>query len=157
MGILASFTDMLPVDVILASSDESEIPRPRKPKKDSGSRSKQDGTVCNRVLVIGRQRELALYRAEFLRLAGFIVLIAADVDEAIRIMQRGAFDAIVLSYTLPSRDVQYLADAARDYCSECAVIAISNSNTVDPRVQPDALVLADEGPAGLVSALKRIL
>ena len=154
MGSVLSFEEPPVINLIPTSSDKPEIPDEQKTKKERASRAKKDG---NRVLVVGRQRELALYRAEFLRQAGFTVLTAQDVQDAIRILQRAAFDALVLSYTLPSGDVQYLADAAHDYCSDCAVVVISNSSTVSQWVNADAVVMADEGPMALVSALKQVL
>ncbi len=140
--------------VILASSGTPENPDERKSKKQRAPRARRDG---DRVLVVGRQQELALYRAEVLRQAGFSVSIAEDVEGAIRIMQRGAFDAVVLSYTLPSADLHYLADAARDYRSDSAVVVVCKSTTVDRRIAPDAIALAEDGPAGLVAALKQVL
>lgn len=50
-----------------------------------------------------------------------MVTTTEDEDEAIRIMQRGKFDAIVLSYTIGNDAAQYLADMARDYCEDCPV------------------------------------
>jgi DNA-binding response OmpR family regulator len=97
--------------------------------------------------MVGRVRELALYRAEVLRQAGFTVLIAEDVDEALPVMQRRSFDAIVLSYTLPDHIVQYLADTARDHCPDCPVIAIAETRMLDRRIEPDAVAIADDGPA----------
>jgi CheY-like chemotaxis protein len=144
----------LPVVSLFPAGDEPHLPQRSKTKKKRSSDAKRTG---NRVLVVGRQRELALYRAEFLRQAGFTVIVAQDVDDAIRIMQRAAFDVLVLSYTLPSDDLEYLADAARDYCADCALVAITNGRTVDLNVEPDATASADEGPKGLVSALKRVL
>jgi CheY-like chemotaxis protein len=153
MESLFPFSEPSVISLFPAGTDEPQFPQ-RRAKKKRSSETRRTG---NRVLVVGRQRELALYRAEFLRQAGFNVIVAQDVDEAIRIMQRAAFDALVLSYTLPSGDVEYLADAARDYCAGCALIAIANGRTVDLNVEPDAIASADEGPKGLVSALKRVL
>jgi DNA-binding response OmpR family regulator len=107
--------------------------------------------------MVGRIRELALYRAEFLRQAGFTVLIAGDVDEALRILQGRSFDAIVLSYTLPNHIVQYLAELARDHCPDCPVIAIAETRMLDRRIEPDAIAIADDGPAALLAALNRVL
>jgi CheY-like chemotaxis protein len=154
MGSLLCFGEPPVINLIPTFSDKPDGPDEPKGKNERASRPKKDG---NRVLIVGRQRELALYRAEFLRQAGFIVLTAQDVHDAIRILQRAAFDALVLSYTLPGGDVQYLAAAAHDYCAECAVVVISNSSTVDERVNADALVMSDEGPMGLISALKQVL
>jgi CheY-like chemotaxis protein len=86
-----------------------------------------------------------------------MAVVPADVDEAFRIMRRGHFDAIVLSYTLPSEVVQRFADTAREYCPDCPVIAITETNIVDRRIAPDAIALANEGPPALISALGRVL
>ncbi|HEX6802608.1 MAG TPA: response regulator [Terriglobales bacterium] len=82
---------------------------------------------------------------------------ASDLDEAVRIMRRGHFDAILLSYTLPSRTVDHLAEAARQYCPDCPVIAIAQSNTQDRRIAPDAVAIAEEGPQALLAALSQVL
>jgi CheY-like chemotaxis protein len=113
--------------------------------------------VGNRVLVVGRQRELALYRAEFLRLAGYSVDTPENEDEALKMMRRDEFDAIVLSYTLPNETVQKLAESAREHCPDCPVIAIANSKKFDRLISPDAIALAKGGPEALLSALKRVL
>jgi DNA-binding response OmpR family regulator len=107
--------------------------------------------------MIGRLRELALYRAEFLGQAGYKTLVPADESDAFTIMRRGNFDAIVLSYTLPDEVVQRFAEAAREFCPDCPVIAITDTNTVDRRIAPDAVAIANEGPAALLSALGRVL
>ena len=141
--------------VILSGSFANKPEDPRKRKAtDPHTHAKKVG---NRVLIVGRMRELALYRAEFLRNVGFTVLTASDVDDAIRTMQGGQFDAIVLSYTLPTETVKYLADAARGYCSDCPVIAIAETKMLDRRIEPDAVAIADDGPPALLSALRRVL
>ena len=128
--------------------------RRRQPREAPGLRKRKSG---NRVLVVGRQRELALYRAEFLRLAGYIVDTPDDVDEAIRLIRNDEFDAIVLSYTLPTETVQQLAESAREHCPDCPVIAIADTEKFDRLISPDAVALAKDGPEALLSALKRVL
>ncbi len=111
----------------------------------------------NRILIVGRLLELAMYRAEVLERAGFRVSMATDANDALRLLRRGEFDAIVLSYTLATETVESLAEAARAYCPDCPVIAITDSHIPDRRVSPDAVALANEGPAGLVAAVSRVL
>jgi DNA-binding response OmpR family regulator len=113
--------------------------------------------VGNRVLVVGRHRELALYRAEFLRLAGYSVDTPEDEDEALRMMRRDEFDALVLSYTLPTETVQRLAESAREHCPDCPVIAIAATERFDRLISPDAIALAKDGPEALLAALQRVL
>jgi hypothetical protein len=100
--------------------------------KRNGPQSKKIG---NRVLMVGRLRELALYRAEVLRLAGFNVSIPADVADALQTMRTGQFDAIVLTYTLASDVMEQLAKAARKYCPDCPVIAITSLILASPRMR----------------------
>jgi len=128
------------------------------PTRNSGdglpSKAKKTG---NRVLIVGLLRELALYRAEVLRQSGFVVYTPADIEEAVQVMQRGEFDALVLSYTLPNEVVQYLAELGREIRPDCPIVAIRSTATGDRRVQPDAIALADEGPASLLKALQSVL
>ncbi len=119
--------------------------------------SRQTRKLGSRVLVVGRFHELTLYRAAVLRHAGFAVETAQHADEALGVIRRGNFDAIVLSYTLSSEMVKDLADAAREYCPECPIVAIAERRMVDRRVAPDAIALAEEGPAALISALSQVL
>ena len=67
------------------------------------------------------------------------------------------FDAIVLSYTLHSETVQRLTELAREHCPDCPVIAIADTNTLDRRINPDAVALADAGPPALIAALKQVM
>lgn len=131
--------------------------RPPRRKADGDAVPRRRKKVGNRVVIVGRMRELALYRAEVLRQAGFIALIPEDSDAAVGIMRKRNFDAIVLSYTLSSDVVERLTSFAREYCPDCPVIAIAGNFTEDRRIVPDAVVLADDGPPALISALRKVL
>ncbi|PYX08142.1 MAG: hypothetical protein DMG88_11740 [Acidobacteria bacterium] len=126
----------------------TEAPKKRRPftRRASGTR----------VLLFGRIRELALYRAEVLRNRGFSVAIPHDKQETLKIIQHGDFDIAVLSYTLPSDIVQEIAESVREYCPDAPLIAISETGRVDRRVDPDETVIADDGPSALIAALRRV-
>jgi DNA-binding response OmpR family regulator len=111
----------------------------------------------NRVLMLGTIRELALYRAEVLHQHGFHVQIATDRAQALDLIGAGNYDVVVLSYTLPDAAVREFADEMREHCPECPVIAISDARRPDPIIRPDQMILADEGPAALLSALRHVL
>jgi hypothetical protein len=113
-------------------------------------------TEGNRVLLVGRIRELAIYRAEVLQEHGFIVTISSGLEEASAIINNGEFDIAILSYTLPSSAVEELAELIRGYHPECPLITISEKRWIDKRIDPDAIVIADDGPAGLIAALRRV-
>ena len=123
-------------------------PSPRDPKRITGT---------GRVLLLGRIRELALYRSEYLRTKGFAVIAPASHREAIDFIRRGTFDAAILTYTLSSDTVLEYADLIRQNCPHCPVLVIANSKTEDRRVNPDAVVMADGGPEALLAALRQVL
>jgi len=110
-----------------------------------------------RVLLFGKHRELALYRAEVLRHSGFTVETPTTQQEAVDAIRHGDFDAAILSYTLSADMVEELAEMVRQHCPVCPLITISQERTRDPRIDPDVIVLAEDGPKALVSALRRVL
>jgi CheY-like chemotaxis protein len=112
---------------------------------------------ANRVLLLGRIQELALYRAEVLRDRGFEVRASTDKDQAIQLIRGKDFDAVVLSYTLSSETVEELAEEIRESCPECPLVVIAQTGRFDRKIAPDAVALADDGPQALVSALRRVL
>lgn len=128
--------------------------------RDAATSGKKDGAAsehANRVLLLGRIHELALYRAEVLRDRGFEVRVSTDKEQALQLIQGGDFDAVVLSYTLSTETVEELANEVREHCPECPVVVISKTPGPDRRIAPDALALANEGPKALVAALRRVL
>jgi CheY-like chemotaxis protein len=153
-NLIPEFLASQSIVAVLSSDDLSQPPKPWDSERQTTPRKTRTG---NRVLIVGRLRELAIYRAEFLRQAGFRVATAADSDEAVHFIQQGRFDAIILSYTLSRPTVRYLAEATRDYCPDCAVITITETTTAELDVESDAVAIAEEGPAALVCALKRVL
>ena len=116
-----------------------------------------DKKLGNRVLMVGHLRELALYRVEVLSQAGCIVNAPETIEQAVEVLKHRQFDAIILSYTLHSDTVQWLTDLAREHCPDCPVIAIAETNTLDRRINPDAVALANAGPPALIAALKLVM
>ena len=149
---LPMFTD--PERVAARRGDGS----PGNPESLSGGkdRGKKPRSVGNRVLLFSGIFEVALYRAEVLRANGLDVRTPRKKEEAVAIIQRGEVDVVVLTYTLPNETVNELSDLVRQYCAGCQLIAISESGRVDERVAPDAVVIANEGPAALVEAIRRL-
>jgi hypothetical protein len=111
----------------------------------------------NRVLMFGRLRELALYRAEVLCAHGFKVTVPASKADAVAAIRRGGFDVAIFTYTLSSDTVEELAELVRQHCPDCRIITISETKNHDAKIAPDANVLADEGPRALLQALRAML
>lgn len=107
--------------------------------------------------MLGRIRELALYRAAVLRDRGFDVSTPQTHEEAITDIRDGNFDTVVLSYTLPNDEVKELAQMVREHRPECPIVAIvADLRRLDREIGPDAMVNADDGPDALLAVLRRI-
>lgn len=128
------------------------VPRGTSRRKESVRR-----TSPNRILMLGRLRELALYRAEVLRHHGFDVLAPETEEEAMSAIRQGNFDVAILSYTLPDTAVRHFAELIRQGCPDCPILAIAQTAQYDRRIEPDSVVLGDKGPGELVAALRRLL
>lgn len=142
-----------PFCVMSGKHPQGRLVQPRTNKQNQ----LHDKKPHNRVLIVGRMRELALYRAEVLRHDGFQVRTPETKEEAMAIIEHGDFDVAVLSYTLPNDTVQEVADHVREHCPNCPIVAIAETSRLDRRIAPDAIALAAEGPPGLLSALHKVL
>ncbi len=133
-------------------------PRPRGPNGGEASKpARERSGTHGRVLLFGRHRELALYRAAVLQHSGFRVLTPRTRQEALDAVRAGDFDAAILSYTLSADTVEELAEMLRQHCPTCPLITIAQERTVDRRIAPDAIVLADDGPQALLATLHHVL
>lgn len=108
------------------------------------------------VLMLGRNIELALYRAEVLQNAGHTVTIPKNRIEALEIINSSAFDVAIISYTLSSKSVEELTELLRQKAPQTAIISIAAEGWEDRLIEPDETVLANDGPHALVAALQRI-
>jgi DNA-binding NtrC family response regulator len=149
------FSQFSPAQPLEAASRTAYRQRPNSGARPA--RRQNESASGSRVLMFGKIRELALYRAEVLRAHGFTATIPSSKDEAIAAIRRGHFDVAVLTYTLSSDTVQELAEMVRQHCPGCPVITISNTHTRDTKIKPDANVIADDGPKALIDALRRTL
>lgn len=108
------------------------------------------------VLMLGRNLELALYRAEVLRNAGHIVTVPKDKQEAMAAVHASAFDVAIVSYTLSSRTVEEFVELLRQKAPQTAIISIAAHGWEDRLIEPDETVLANDGPQALVGAVQRL-
>lgn len=120
-------------------------------------KGKIDCQPSRRVFFFGQNRELALYRADFLEKAGYLVILPETKEQAISAIRNVPFDVAILSYTLSDATVKELADLIRQACPECPLLTIAKSATDDPHIRPDAIVNAESGPSGLATVLRDVL
>ena len=108
------------------------------------------------VLLLGRKRELGLFRVESMERAGFKVIFPPNKQEALYAIHKGGFQAVLISYSLSSESAQELAELIRQRCPDCAIIAISSNGWEDPKLEPDDIIQAADGPEVTIAALKRV-
>ena len=130
---------------LLASGGE---PR-RRDAKDASSNLGKDAGSGPRVLFFGAFRELALYRAEVLRMSGFNVTIAETKEDVAAILKKGDLDVAVFSYTLPTTTVEELAELLREYCPDTPLITIANQRmrSIFSFSHTDDRIVTIRGPA----------
>ena len=107
------------------------------------------------ILLLARHRELGLFRVHVLEEAGLNVIFPEHKNAAVRAIDQGGFDVILLSYSLPNEAAEELIELARQKCPKCPVIAISDKGWDDRKLQPDDTVLASDGPQGMLEAINR--
>lgn len=106
------------------------------------------------VLMLGKHLELGLYRTEFLRSHGYVVNFPESRQEAVTIVTAGAYDIVVLSYSLNHDSAMELRELIDQSCPQCPVITLTEQPWHDSKIQADKVVLVSEGPEALLKAIK---
>ena len=106
------------------------------------------------VLMLGKYLELGLYRAEYLRSHGYHVLFPESRPEAIAIVSGGAYDIVILSYSLSDETAIELHELIGQSCPNCPVITLTEQRWHDTKIYSDKVVLVSEGPEALLEAVK---
>jgi CheY-like chemotaxis protein len=106
------------------------------------------------VLMLGKYLELGLYRAEYLRSHGYHVLFPQSRAEAIAIVSGGAYDIVILSYSLSDEDAIELHELIEQTCPNCPVITLTEQRWQDTKIYSDKVVLVSEGPEALLEAVR---
>ena len=104
--------------------------------------------------MLGKYLELGLYRAEYLRSHGYQVLFPESKPEAIAIVSAGAYDILILSYSLSDEDAIELRELVEQRCPQCPVIALTEQRWHDTKLHSDKVVLVSEGPEALLEAVR---
>ena len=109
-----------------------------------------------RILFLGTDRELGLFRVEVLENEGHQVVFPKSRKEAVAAIAHGNFDVALVSYSLSNDTTEELVELIRQKCHLCPVVSISQNGWDDARISPDATVMADAGPRGMVEAIRSV-
>jgi CheY-like chemotaxis protein len=107
------------------------------------------------ILSVGLNAAFLSSRASFLVSAGYLVISALSVKEAIRLFQVGGFDLIVLCHSIPHKDRERLTCLIRASGSFIPVVSVTES----PEKQdafPDA-TLGESDPAMFLTGIRKVL
>jgi DNA-binding response OmpR family regulator len=108
-----------------------------------------------KILSIGYDEPLLLTRQYILQQAGFTVVSALRLEEAIRHCKHQKFDLIVLGHSIPPTDKTRLIAAGKKLAG-CPTLSITGSDQ-SPHPGVDYSVDASEGPRALVHAIQAVL
>lgn len=109
------------------------------------------------VLLLGRNRELSLFRVHVLQAAGFNVLLPGSKHEALEAVKTSSFDVVLVSYSLSNDTAEELVELIRQRSPNCPVVAISETGWEDNKLQPEVTISANDGPEGMLAGIERAM
>lgn len=107
------------------------------------------------VLSVGSDPRVLDTRELLLRSAGYSVVSAISIKEAVYLLKDGEFDVIVLCHTLPRKDCERLTGAVRAMGSRVPIVCVSGASFDGHNAFADATV--DKNPAAFLRAIGDLL
>jgi DNA-binding response OmpR family regulator len=111
--------------------------------------------VAKRVLSVSNDESLLKTRHHMLEKAGYQVVSAYGLAEAMQHFQEQPFDLVLLGHTLPQGDQTALIAKARETCP-CPVLSIRLTHE-SPHPDADYSVDASDGPEALMQSIRTAL
>jgi DNA-binding response OmpR family regulator len=108
-----------------------------------------------RVLIVSRDRELQVLRAQVVKLSGMHAITPGSTEEAAAVIWTAQLDALVLCYSLPNKDAIFLAELFRQFRPKGCVVAITNHGVQDHRIDADVQIPATAEPDLIIAAIKQ--
>jgi CheY-like chemotaxis protein len=108
-----------------------------------------------RVLMVAQDDKLRVLRAGFLGVSGFDVVVPGNTEEAAAAIWTTDLDAMLLSYSIPSRDAVYLAQLFRAIRPHGCLIGISADTRSHPLIATDAQILSTATPETICETIRK--
>ncbi len=112
--------------------------------------------MAKRILSISPDKHLLESRALLFRRAGFEVVSAINVWEALHAWQEERFDLVIIGHTMSKAEKDRVAEWAKSKQKDVPILALHNSRSVKVELA-DYWAYTDDGPAVLVAKVKQIL
>jgi DNA-binding response OmpR family regulator len=107
------------------------------------------------VLSVGSDPRVLETRELLLRSAGYSVVTAISIKEAVFLFKDGNFDAIILCHTIPTRDCERLTGSIRATGSRIPIVCVAGAPGDEHNCFADATL--DKNPAVFLQEIEGIL
>lgn len=105
------------------------------------------------LLLLSTDLETALLRAHALRNSGFEVTLPTGAKDAVDLIQKKRFDAVVISYSMSNENAAEMTELFKEHHPNAPIIVITKGPWADLKTDVDASVNGEDGPEALIDAV----
>lgn len=105
------------------------------------------------LLLLSTDLETALLRAHALRNSGFEVTLPTGAKDAVDLIQKKRFDAVVISYSMSNENAAEMTELFKEHHPNAPIIVITKGPWADLKTDVDASVNGEDGPETLIDAV----
>ena len=109
-----------------------------------------------KMLLLGQETNFSPLLLEALKQAGHGLQVSATGENAFALIQQHSFDCVVVSYSLASDMIEEFIELLNQVCPACPIIAISEQDGMDWKLQPTMIVRANRDLESLIANLGQI-
>lgn len=105
------------------------------------------------LLLLSADLETSLLRAHALRNSGFEVTLPTGAKDAVDLIQKKKFDAVVISYSMSNENAAEMTELFKEHHPNAPIIVITKGPWADLKTDVDASVNGEDGPEALIDAV----
>jgi DNA-binding response OmpR family regulator len=106
------------------------------------------------LLLLSADLETSLLRAHALRNSGFEVTLPTGAKDAIDLLRKRKFDAVVIGYSMSNENVAEMTELFKEHDPNAPIIAITKGRWADLKRDIDTSVNGEDGPEALIDAVR---
>jgi DNA-binding response OmpR family regulator len=105
------------------------------------------------LLLLSADLETSLLRAHALRNSGFEVTLPTGAKDAVDLIQKKKFDAVVIGYSMSNENAAEMTELFKEHHPNAPIIVITKGPWADLKTDVDASVNGEDGPEALIDAV----